>query len=94
MNDDNDQPNFGHHNSDNIQQRQDKVLQGRDNLKMLSAQKRAELDESKIFQVFRTEVSEMMLFVDEKKKLVREDSFKDGVGNINYSASASVMSGS
>ena len=76
----------GHHNIDNIHQRQAKVLQARDSLKKLSAQKRAELDESKIFQDFRTEVSEMLIFVDEKKKLVREDSFKDGVGNIKAKA--------
>ena len=40
----------GHHNSENIEQRRDKVLQGRDNLKKKSAEKRADLDESKIFQ--------------------------------------------
>ena len=76
----------GHHNSDNIEQRRDKVLQARDNLKKLSADKRVELDESKVFQDFKTEVSEMMIFVDEKKKLVKEDSFKDGVGNVKAKA--------
>ena len=76
----------GHHNSESIQQRRDKVLAGRDNLKQKSGEKRADLDESKIFQDFRTEVGEMVNFVQEKKKLLREDSFKDGIGNIKTKA--------
>merc|ERR1719347_742959 len=76
----------GHYSSDTIQERRDKVLQGRDKLKANSAKKRGELDESKLFQEFRTEVGEMNDFVAEKRKLVREDSFRDGIGNIKAKA--------
>ena len=55
-------------------------------LKANSAKKRGELDESKLFQEFRTEVGEMNDFVAEKRKLVREDSFRDGIGNIKAKA--------
>ena len=76
----------GHHNKESIEQRRDKVLEGRESLKKKSADKRADLDESKLFQDFRTEVDEMLNFVKEKKKLLREDSFKDGIGNIKAKA--------
>ena len=76
----------GHHNRDNIHQRRDKVLAGRENLKQKSVEKRTDLDESKIFQEFRTEVGEMLNFVHDKKKLVHDDSFKDGIGNIKAKA--------
>ena len=72
----------GHYSSDTIQDRKDKVVQAREKLKDKSAKKRGELDASKLFQEFRTEVGEMNNFVAEKSKLVREDSFRDGIGNI------------
>jgi len=76
----------GHYSSDTIQERRDKVVQARDKLKDKSGKKRGELDESKLFQEFRTEVGEMNNFVSEKRKLVREDSFRDGIGNIKVKA--------
>ena len=33
-------------------------------------------------QEFRMQVQEMKDFIGDKKRLVREDSFKDGIGNI------------
>ena len=62
------------------------MLEGRENLKQGSAGKSGDLDESKLFQDFRTEVEEMLNFVKEKKELLREDSFKDGIGNIKAKA--------
>ena len=47
-------------------------MQAREKLKANNAKKRGELDESKLFQDFRTEVGEMNNFVAERK-LVRED---------------------
>ena len=76
----------GHHNKESIEQRRDRVLEGRHNLKEKSTGKRGDLDESKLFQDFRTEVDEMLNFVKEKKKLLREDSFKDGIGNVKAKA--------
>ena len=60
-------------------------MQAREKLKANNAKKRGELDESKLFQDFRTEVGEMNNFVAERK-LVREDSFRDGIGNIKANA--------
>ena len=65
-----------HYSSDNIQDRRDKVVQAREKLKANNAKKRGELDESKLFLEFRTEVGKMNNFVAEKRKLVREDSFQ------------------
>ena len=76
----------GHFSSDTIQDRRDKVVEARQKLKDNSAKKRGELDESKLFQEFRTEVGEMKNFVADKRKLVREDSFRDGIGNIKTKA--------
>merc|ERR1719232_652523 len=76
----------GHYSSDTIQERRDKVVHARDKLKDKSGKKRGELDESKLFQEFRTEVGEMNNFVADKRKLVREDSFRDGIGNIKTKA--------
>ena len=53
-------------------------------MKASSARKKVELEESKLFQEFRTENVEMNNFVAEKRKLVKEDSFRGGNGNINY----------
>ena len=78
--------NAGHLNKESIEQRRDKVLEGRENLKQKSEKKRGDLDESKLFQDFRTEVDEMLSFVQEKKKLLKDDSFKDGIGNIKAKA--------
>ena len=61
----------GHYSSDTIQDRKDKVVQAREKLKDKSAKKRGELDASKLFQEFRTEVGEMNNFVAEKSKLVQ-----------------------
>ena len=75
----------GHYSSDTIQDRRDKVVQAREKLKANNAKERGEFDESKLFQEFRTEVGEMNNFVAERK-LVREDSFRDGIGNIKANA--------
>ena len=75
----------GHYSSDTIQDRRDKVVQAREKLKANNAKERGEFDESKLFQEFRTEVGEMNNFVAERK-LVREDSFRDEIGNIKANA--------
>ena len=75
----------GHYSSDTIQDRRDKMVQAREKLKANNAKKRGELDESKLFQEFRTEVGEMNNFVAERQ-LVREGSFRDGIGNIKANA--------
>ena len=72
----------GHHAAPAVEQRRDKVLEAREKLKADSARKKGDLDEAKLFQDFRTEVGEMENFVKDKRKLLREDSFKDGLGNI------------
>ena len=71
----------GHYSSDTIQDRRDKMVQAREKLKANNAKKRGELDESKLFHKFRTEVGELKNFVAENRKLVREDSFRDGIGD-------------
>ena len=76
----------GHYSSVTIQNRSDKVVQAREKLKANNAKKRGELDESKLFHKFRTEVGELKIFVAENRKLVREDSFRDGTGNIKAKA--------
>jgi len=72
----------GHYSNDTIMEKKDKIEKAREMLKQKSANKRGELDENKLFQEFKTEVEEMNKFVTEKKKLVREDSFRDGTNNM------------
>ena len=48
--------------SDTIIERKDKVLQAREKLKANSTKKRAELDESKLFQEFRAKVGETNIY--------------------------------
>ena len=75
----------GHYSSNTIQDRKEKVVLAGEKLKVNSAKKRGELDESKLFQEFRPEVSEMNNFVAEKRKLVREESFKAKAKNVTIS---------
>ena len=74
----------GHHSSDTIQDRRNKVVQGREKLKASNARKKGELEESKLFQEFRSEIVEMknLVAVKRKLKLVKEDSFRGGIVNI------------
>ena len=71
----------GHYSSNTVQERRDMVVQAREKLKVNNTMQRAVLDEYKLFQKFRTEVGEMNNFVTSKRKLVREDSFRDGIGD-------------
>ena len=55
-------------------------------MKNNSGEKKGSFDESKLFQELCTEVGVMNIFVSEKRKLLREDSFGNGVGNNNVKA--------
>ena len=61
-------------------------LAGRDGLKAASGEKRALLEEAKLYQDFRTQVNEMKDFMADKRRLVREDSFRDGIGKVKVQA--------
>ena len=71
-----------HFSADTIGERKAKVLAGREALKAASGEKRALLEEAKLYQDFRTQVNEMKDFVADKRRLVREDSFRDGIGKV------------
>ena len=62
------------------------MLAGRDGLKAASGEKRALLEEAKLYQDFRTQVNEMKDFMADKRRLVREDSFRDGIGKVKVQA--------
>ena len=52
----------GHHSNDTNVERKDKVLQAWENIKSNSTKKRAELDESRLFQKFRAKVGETNIY--------------------------------
>ena len=76
----------GHFSADSIAERKARVLAGRDGLKAASGEKRALLEEAKLYQDFRTQVNEMKDFMADKRRLVREDSFRDGIGKVKVQA--------
>lgn len=52
----------GHHSNDTNVERKDKALQAWENIKSNSTKKRAELDESKLFQEFRAKAGETNIY--------------------------------
>ena len=52
----------GHHSNHTNVERKDKVLQAWENIKSNSTKKRAELDESKLFQEFRAKAGETNIY--------------------------------
>ena len=67
-------------------------MQAKDRLGVNDVKKRGELDESNCSGVL-TEVGEMNSFVSEKRKLVREGSYRDGIGILRQAKKQSMNGG-
>ena len=74
----------GHVESASIQDKKERVAGARHRLKEKMTEKRGLLEESKLFQEFRTQVQEMNDFITDKKRLLRDDAV--GLGNLNNKA--------
>ena len=76
----------GHHSAPTIEERKVRVVAAREALRAASGEKRALLEEARLYHDFKTQVGEMMDFVADKKRLVRGDSFRDGIGKVKVQA--------